>query len=135
MDDQPFILDVVTLKRVVFSEPVESVVAPGTVGYFGILPGHTPFVSSLQVGITRITKPGGEKLNLFTSTGFLMTDGKRVILLADAAERPEEIDTARAQRAKERAEKRLAERAPDTDINRAKVALLRAVTRLKLAQG
>lgn len=135
MESQPFILDVVTLKRVVFSEPVESVIAPGTVGYFGILPGHTPFVSSLQVGITKITKVGGEKLNLFTSTGFLMTDGKRVILLADAAERPEEIDATRAQRAKERAEKRLAERAPDTDINRAKVALLRAITRLKLVQA
>ncbi len=135
MESQPFILDVVTLKRVVFSEPVESVIAPGTVGYFGILPGHTPFVSSLQVGITKITKVGGEKLNLFTSTGFLMTDGKRVILLADAAERPEEIDATRAQRAKERAEKRLAERAPDTDLNRAKVALLRAIPRLKLVQA
>lgn len=135
METPPLILDVVTLKRVVFSEPVESVIAPGTVGYFGILPGHTPFVSSLQVGITKITKVGGEKVNLFTSSGFLMTDGKRVILLADAAERPEEIDVARAQRAKERAEKRLAERAPDTDINRAKVALLRAITRLRLAQG
>lgn len=135
METPPLILDVVTLKRVVFSEPVESVIAPGTVGYFGILPGHTPFVSSLQVGITKITKVGGERVNLFTSGGFLMTDGKRVILLADAAERPEEIDVARAQRAKERAEKRLAERAPDTDINRAKVALLRAITRLRLAQG
>ncbi len=135
MENAPFILDVVTLKRVVFSEPIESVIAPGTVGYFGILPGHTPFVSSLQVGITKITKPGGERIHLFTSSGFLMTDGKRVILLAEAAERPEEIDIARAQRAKERAEKRLAERAPDTDINRAKVALLRAITRLKLARG
>ncbi len=133
MDSQPFTLDVVTLKRVVFSEPIESVIAPGTVGYFGVLPGHTPFVSSLQVGITKITKPGGEKLNLFTSTGFLMTDGKKVILLAEAAERPEEIDAGRAKRAKERAEKRLAERTADIDIDRAKAALLRAITRLKLS--
>ncbi len=132
MENTPFTLDVVTLKRVVFSEPIESVVAPGTVGYFGILAGHTPFVSSLQVGITKITKANGEKLNLFTSGGFLMTDGKKVILLAEAAERPEEIDVARAQRAKERAEKRLAERSPETDIDRAKAALLRALTRLKL---
>ncbi len=135
MENAPFILDVVTLKRVVFSEPIESVIAPGTVGYFGILAGHTPFVSSLQIGITKITKPGGEKLNLFTSSGFLMTDGKKVILLAEAAERPEEIDVARAQRAKERAEKRLAERAADTDIDRAKVSLLRAITRLKLTRS
>jgi F-type H+-transporting ATPase subunit epsilon len=135
MENQPFTLDVVTLKRVVFSEPIESVVAPGTVGYFGILAGHTPFVSSLQVGVTKITKPGGEKLNLFTSGGFLMTDGKKVILLAEAAERPEEIDVARAQKAKERAEKRLAERSSDIDIDRARVALLRAITRLKLSGG
>ncbi len=133
MDTQPFILDVVTLKRVVFSEPIQSVIAPGTVGYFGILAGHTPFVSSLQIGVTKITKPNGEKLNLFTSGGFLMTDGKKVILLADAAERPEEIDIARAQRAKERAEKRLSERSPDIDLDRAKAALLRAITRLKLS--
>jgi F-type H+-transporting ATPase subunit epsilon len=133
METQPFILDVVTLKKVVLSEPIESVVAPGTVGYFGILAGHTPFVSSLQTGITRITKTNGEKLNLSTSGGFLMTDGKKVILLAETAERPEEIDKARAQKAKERAEKRLAEKAPDTDVDRAKAALLRAITRLKVA--
>jgi len=133
MDTQPFTLDVVTLKRVVFSEPIESVIAPGTIGYFGILAGHTPFVSSLQVGVTKITKPNGEKLNLFTSSGFLMTDGKKVILLAEAAERPEEIDIARAQKAKERAEKRLSEKSPDTDLDRARVALLRAITRLKLS--
>lgn len=135
METQPFTLDVVTLKRVVFSEPIESVIAPGTVGYFGILAGHTPFVSSLQVGITKITKSSGEKINLFTSSGFLMTDGKKVILLAEAAERPEEIDAARAQRAKERAEKRLADREAETDIDRAKIALLRAITRLKLTRG
>ncbi|MBM4339608.1 MAG: F0F1 ATP synthase subunit epsilon [Deltaproteobacteria bacterium] len=135
MDTQPFTLDVVTLKKVVFSEPIESVVAPGTVGYFGILAGHTPFVSSLQVGITKITKPNGEKLNLFTSGGFLMTDGKKVILLAEAAERSEEIDVARAQKAKERAEKRLAERSPETDFDRARAALLKAITRLKLSSN
>lgn len=135
MENEPFILDVATLKKVVFSEPIESVIAPGTVGYFGILAGHTPFVSSLQVGVTKITKPGGEKLSLFTSGGFLMTDGKKVILLAEAAERPEEIDTARAQRAKERAQKRLSDRTPDIDIDRVRVALLRAITRLKLSGG
>ncbi|OGP77840.1 MAG: ATP synthase F1 subunit epsilon [Deltaproteobacteria bacterium RBG_16_49_23] len=135
MQTQPFFLDVVTLKKVVFSEPIESVIAPGTVGHFGILAGHTPFVSSLQTGITKITKANGEKFNLSTSGGFLMTDGKKVILLAESAERPEEIDVNRAQRAKERAEKRLAEKNPDTDIDRARTALLRAINRLKLSGG
>lgn len=133
MADQPFTLDVVTLKRVVFSEPIQSVIAPGTDGYFGILVGHTPFVSSLETGITRITRANGDQLNLSTSGGFLMTDGTKVILLAESAERSEEIDVARAKKAKERAEKRLADRTPDLDIDRAKAALLRAITRLKLS--
>lgn len=133
MENESFTLDVVTLKKVVFSEPIESVVAPGTVGYFGILAGHTPFVSSLQVGTVKITKANGEILILATSGGFLMTDGKKVILLAETAERPEEIDVNRAKAAKQRAEKRLAERSLDIDIDRARVALLRAITRLKVA--
>jgi F-type H+-transporting ATPase subunit epsilon len=133
MANDPFTLDIVTLKKIVFSEPIESVVTPGTVGYFGILVGHTPFVSSLQTGITRITKADGGKLILATSGGFLMTDGKKVILLAETAERPEEIDIARAQAAKERAEKRLAEKSADIDMDRAKAALYRALARLKVA--
>jgi F-type H+-transporting ATPase subunit epsilon len=133
MEKEPFTLDIVTLKKVVFSEEIQSLTAPGTEGYFGILAGHTPFVSSLQVGVVKITKPNGEVLPLATSGGFLMTDGKKVILLADTAERPEEIDVARAQSAKERAEKRLAERAADLDLERAKVALARAMNRLKIA--
>ena len=133
MEKEPFVLDIVTLKKVVFSEGIQSVTAPGTEGYFGIHAGHTPFVSSLQIGVVKITKANGEVLTLATSGGFLMTNGKKVILLADTAERPEEIDVNRAQAAKERAEKRLAERTADMDIERAKVALTRALNRLKIA--
>jgi F-type H+-transporting ATPase subunit epsilon len=133
MANDPFTLDIVTLKQVVFSEPITSVSAPGSEGYFGIHTGHTPFVSSLQAGIIRIGKTDGTSQALATSGGFLMTDGKKVILLADTAEQPEEIDVARAQAARERAEKRLAERSADTDMDRAKASLLRAVTRLKVA--
>jgi F-type H+-transporting ATPase subunit epsilon len=133
MEQQPFTLDIVTLKKIAFSEEIRSVNAPGTEGYFSILVNHTPFVSSLKAGIIRVTRPNGEISTLSTSGGFLMTDGKKVILLADAVERPEEIDVARAQAAKERAEKRLAERTPDIDIDRARLALLRALNRLKIA--
>ena len=133
METQALRLDVVTLKRTVFGDEIESVVAPGTMGYFGIFRGHTPFVSSLRTGITKITKASGEKLTLATSGGFLMTDGKKVILLADTAESPEEVDVARAKASKERAEKRLAERSPDIDIDRARAALLRAINRIKVA--
>src|SRR4030043_508691 len=133
MEQQSFTLDIVTLKKVAFSEEIKSVNAPGTEGYFSILVNHTPFVSSLKAGIIKVTRPNGEIFTLSATGGFLMTDGKKVILLADAVERPEEIDVARAQAAKERAEKRLTERPPEISIDRARLALLRALTRLKVA--
>lgn len=135
MGEAGFSLDIVTLKKVVFSEEIKSVFAPGKEGYFSILAGHATFVSGLQAGVVRVTKPDGQILSFSCSSGFLMTDGKKVILLADAAERPDEIDVRRARAAKERAEKRLAERTQDTDIDRARAALLRAINRLKVAGG
>ena len=134
METQPFTLDIVTLKKVAFSEAIKSVNAPGTEGYFSILVNHTPFVSSLKAGIIKVTRENEETSTFSMSGGFLMTDGKKVILLADAVERPEEIDVSRAQAAKERAEKRIAERTPDVDIDRARLALLRALNRLKIAE-
>jgi F-type H+-transporting ATPase subunit epsilon len=133
MGEEGFTLDIVTLKKVAFSEAIRSVNAPGTEGYFSILVNHTPFVSSLKAGIIKVTRENEETSTFSMSGGFLMTDGKKVILLADAVERPEEIDVARAQAAKERAEKRLAERTPEINIDRARLALLRALNRLKVA--
>ena len=134
MGEEGFTLDIVTLKKVAFSEAIKSVNAPGTEGYFSILVNHTPFVSSLKAGIIKVTRENEETSTFSMSGGFLMTDGKKVILLADAVERPEEIDVARAQAAKERAETRIAERTPDVDIDRARLALLRALNRLKIAE-
>jgi len=134
METQPFTLDIVTLKKVAFSEAIKSVNAPGTEGYFSILVNHTPFVSSLKAGIIKVTRENEETSTFSMSGGFLMTDGKKVILLADAVERPEEIDVSRAQAAKEMAEKRIAERTPDVNIDRARLALLRALNRLKIAE-
>jgi F-type H+-transporting ATPase subunit epsilon len=134
MEQGRFPLDIVTLKKVAFSEAITSVNAPGTEGYFSILVNHTPFVSSLKPGVIRVTRENGETLTLSTSGGFLMTDGQKVILLADAVERPDEIDVSRAQAARERAEKRLAERTQEIDVDRARVALLRALNRLKVAE-
>src|SRR4030042_5285269 len=133
MEQGQFTLDIVTLKKVAFNEKIKSVNAPGTEGYFSILVNHTPFVSSLKPGVIRVTRENGDTLTFSTSGGFLMTDGKKVILLADAVERPEEIDLARAQAARERAEKRLAEKTPARDMDRARLALLRALNRLKVA--
>ena len=134
MGEEGFTLDIVTLKKVAFSEAIKSVNAPGTEGYFSILVNHTPFVSSLKAGIIKVTRENEETSTFSMSGGFLMTDGKKVILLADAVERPEEVDVARAQAAKERAEKRLAERTPEINIDRARLALLRALNRLKIAE-
>ena len=134
MEQGQFPLDIVTLKKVAFSEAITSVNAPGTEGYFSILVNHTPFVSSLKPGVIRVTRENGATLTFSTSGGFLMTDGKKVILLADAVERPDEIDVSRAQAARERAEKRLAEKTPEIDVDRARLALLRAINRLKVAE-
>jgi F-type H+-transporting ATPase subunit epsilon len=123
----------VTLKRLIFSGMVEGVTAPGNVGYFGILKGHAPFVSSLQPGIFTLTLPRGEKKTMAVSGGFLSTDGEKVIVLADSAEAPEEIDLERARASRDRAQRRLSENPPDFDVARAKASLARALARLKIA--
>jgi F-type H+-transporting ATPase subunit epsilon len=128
-----FSLEVVTLKRVIFSGIIEGVMAPGTVGYFGILKGHTPFLSSLQPGLFTLTIPGGEKKTMAIGRGFLLTDGNKVIVLADSAEPPHEIDLDRAIASRDRAQHRLSEDSPDIDVARAKVSLARALARLKVA--
>jgi len=90
-------LDIVTAERVVFSEDVDVVVAPGVEGQLGILPHHTPLMTMLQPGELRVKK-GGEEFFLAISGGFLEVRPDRVIVLADAAERVEEIDVARGGR-------------------------------------
>ncbi len=127
-------LDVVTAEQVVFSEDVDVVVAPGVAGELGILPHHAPLMTTLQGGELRIKK-GGEEFSLALSGGFLEVRPDRIIVLADAAERVEEIDVARAEEAKRRAEERLLEhQAPEADLARAEAALLRSLVRLKAAE-
>jgi F-type H+-transporting ATPase subunit epsilon len=123
----------VTLKRVIFSGMVEGITAPGSVGYFGILRGHTPFVSSLQPGVFTLILPRGDKKTMSVSGGFLLADGEKVIVLADSAEAPEEIEVERARASRDRARSRLSEPPPDLDVARAKASLARALARLKLA--
>ena len=111
-------LDIVTAERVVFSEDVDVVVAPGVEGQLGILPHHAPLMTTLQPGELRVKK-GGEEFSLAISGGFLEVRPDRVIVLADTAERAEEIDVARAEEAKRRAEESLLERlAPGIDAAR-----------------
>jgi len=125
-------LEVVTPDRKVVSEEVEMVVAPAAEGYLGILANHAPLITSLQIGMLKYTA-GGQEQKLAISGGFLEVKDNRAVVLAEAAERPEEIDVQRALAAKERAERRLSERNADIDLVRAEVALKRALNRLKVA--
>jgi len=126
-------LDIVTAERVVFSQDVDVVVAPGVEGQLGILPHHAPLMTMLQPGELRVRK-GGEEFSLAISGGFLEVRPDRVIVLADAAERAEEIDMARAEAAKLRAQQRLSHPTPDVDAARAEAALRRALVRLKVVE-
>lgn len=126
-------LDIVTAERVVFSEDVDIVVAPGVEGQLGILPHHTPLMTTLQEGELQIRK-GGEEFFLAISSGFLEVRPDRIIVLADAAERAEEISIARAEEAKRRAEEELSHHPPEIDTARAQASLQRSLIRLKVAE-
>jgi len=126
-------LDIVTAERLVFSEEVEVVVVPGVEGQLGILPHHAPLMTMLEPGELRVRK-GGEELTLAISGGFLEVRPDRVIVLADTAERAEEIDMARAEEAKRRAQEQLSRRAPGIDTARAEAELRRSLARLKVVE-
>ncbi len=126
-------LDIVTAERVVYSDEVNMVIAPGIEGQLGILPHHAPLMTTLQPGELRVRKDG-EEFSLAISGGFLEVRPDRIIVLADAAERAEEIDIARAEEAKRRAEERLRERTPEVDAVQVEVALRRALTRLQVVK-
>lgn len=126
-------LDIVTVERRVYSEEVDSVTAPGIEGEIGILPRHAPLMTALQVGELRIRK--GDQVEHFAiSGGFMEVRPDRVIVLADTAEHAEEIDIARAEEARRRAEKRLEEGPPPEELSRIEGALRRSRVRLKVAE-
>jgi F-type H+-transporting ATPase subunit epsilon len=124
-------LEIVTAEGVVFSDDVDVVVAPGIEGQLGILPHHAPLMTMLFPGELLVRK-GGEELPLAISGGFLEVRPDRIIVLADAAERAEDIDVARAEEAKKRAEERLKHPMEEVDMARAEAALRRSLARLKV---
>jgi len=125
-------LEVVTPQKAIVSEEVEIVVAPGSDGEFGVLKGHTTFLTSLKIGTLRYKDTSGKERYLFINGGFAEVLPDKVTILAETAERRQDIDAQRATNAKERAEKRLAEKRENTDLARAEVSLRRAVHRLKI---
>jgi len=125
--------ELATPNRLVVSEDVDEVVAPGLQGYFGVLPGHVPFLTSLQSGEVSY-RIGRTEQYLAVSGGFAEVQGDRVTILAERAERPEEIDRERALRARQRAERRLQGKTQEEiDYTRALTAFSRALARLQVA--
>jgi F-type H+-transporting ATPase subunit epsilon len=129
-------LEVVTPEKSVVSEGAQIVMAPGSLGEFGVLSGHTPFLTTLKTGALKYKDESGRERFVFVSSGFAEALPDRVTVLAESAERRKDIDIQRAQAALERAEKRLQAQAKEEDIDflRAKAALLRAISRIQLSQ-
>jgi F-type H+-transporting ATPase subunit epsilon len=125
-------LNIATPDRGVVREQVDEVQIPGAQGYFGVLPGHTPMLAELAVGELWYRK-GQEKTYLSLAYGFAEVLPDRVTVLAQIAERADEIDVARAEEAKKRAEIRLQEAAKDVDYERARIALQKSLARLQVS--
>jgi F-type H+-transporting ATPase subunit epsilon len=125
-------LQIVSADRSLVNETVDEVEIPGFDGYFGVLPGHTPLLAVLSVGELWY-RQGAEKHYLLIAEGFAEVQPDRVTILAQTAEKAEEIDLARAEAAKRRAEERLSRPAIDMDAERARIALLKSLIRLQVA--
>src|SRR2546429_4332324 len=124
-------LQIVSAERSLVNEEVDEVEIPGADGYFGVLPGHTPLLALLQVGELWYRK-GQEKVYLSIAFGFAEIQPDRVTILAEIAEKAEEIDIARAEAAKKRAEERLAKPVVEMDFEPARIALLKSLIRLQV---
>jgi F-type H+-transporting ATPase subunit epsilon len=128
-----FQLEIVTPSRLLVKDAAEEAQIPGLSGYLGILPGHAPLITELAVGVITY-KASGATHTLAVAWGFAEVLPDKVTILAETAERPQEIDVERAQKAKDRAEQRLKSSDPQVDYTRAEGALQRAETRLNVAK-
>ena len=126
-------LKIVTPKGAFLEDEVSELVAPGKDGDFGVQIGHTPFISSVRPGILKIYK--NDKPELYSlMNGFVMVDVDKVRIFTEIIEKPEDIDKNRAERAKQRAEKRLQEKKEHTDLRRAEGALRRSIARIQISE-
>lgn len=127
-------LDIVTLKKTVFSDSIECLTAPGGLGYLGILAGHAPLLTNVEIGVISIKGEDKADTKMAVGEGFLVVTAQGATLLVDTAEKKEEIDVERARAALARARERIAAPSPDIDVDRAEAALKRAIARLKVAE-
>lgn len=134
MFDKPFDLEIVSPEKVVYSDTALSVSAPGVQGGFQVLYNHASLLSGLEIGQIKIMTGPEKDILIATSGGILEARDNKVTLLVETAERSDEIDVGRAQRARESAERRLTERDSEIDLERAKFAMRRALNRLRVAE-
>lgn len=132
MAEGRLLLEIVTPQGLVFSEEIDEVTATGSEGEFGVLPGHVPFVTTLKIGMLTC-KTGNDMKIFFVNGGYAEVGSDKVMILADSAERSDEIDVERAKAAMKRAEERL-RKAEEIDFKRAEAAVERAVTRMQIAE-
>ncbi|HHD2752751.1 TPA: F0F1 ATP synthase subunit epsilon [Clostridium perfringens] len=129
-----FKLTITTPEKVLISGEVTRVLCKNALGEFEILAGHQPYITATTPTVTRVDDENGESKYLFTSTGLIKVQDNEVTFCVDSAEWPEEIDQARALESKQRAEERLKNKTDEIDVKRAKLALARAMSRLKLKE-
>jgi F-type H+-transporting ATPase subunit epsilon len=132
-----FLLEIVTPERKVYAEEANMIVVKGVAGELGILPNHIPLVTPLKIAPITVKRQGQKDQIIAVNGGFMEVRKDKVVILAESAELPEQIDLDRAKSAKERAEKRLAEakaKAHDTNVKRAELALMRAVNRIDVSE-
>ncbi len=134
MYEKSFQLEIITPGQVVYKDEATSLTAPGSQGGFQILFNHAPFLSALEIGEIKVKDKAGKDLRYATSGGFVEVNDNHVVVLADTAEKVEEIDVERARSAKARAEERLHLKQEFIDQERARAALMRAMNRLRLSQ-
>ncbi|MDL2281234.1 F0F1 ATP synthase subunit epsilon [Selenomonadales bacterium OttesenSCG-928-I06] len=126
-------LDIVTPESMVYSEDVNMVIVRATDGDLGILPGHAPLIAGLDIWPLRILTDEGES-HMAISGGFIEVTPKKIIILAESAEKPSDIDLDRAMQARDRAQERLNRADESTDVVRAEIALKKALNRIEVAQ-
>lgn len=127
-------LEIITPSKTIFNGPVKSVTVPGIDGSFQILRYHAPLISVIDIGLVKVVSTDDVISYYATGGGTVEVNNNKVLLLADSIELAESIDVARAENAKHRAEERLSNRTKTTDVQRAEVALRRAVNRLKIVE-
>ncbi len=130
--ENKILLEIVTPHGLIYSGEVDEVTANGSEGEFCVLPGHAPYVTTLKIGMLTC-KTGKEPLIFFVNWGYAEVGPDKVLVLADSAERSEEIDVERAKEAMKRAEERL-KKTEDIDFHRAEASLERAVTRIQISR-